>query len=377
MNAMSIESEADNGGNDNKLLSRVGNDDGDDDGLEVQTRKRRALGITLLLIVVAIWTASTYLVQFIYKNDFKAPYFLTFVCNSMFVIYLPLYYMNRKSDDEDNTLYSSVQQRDDMESLDKEEEELEGIRQSFYQQASTHLCLRAALIVSPIWFLANGSYNYSLSWTSPSSNTIISSLSGLFTFMLSVLLVLERFQKLRLLGVIFSIIGAILVGMADFGKDTDSERVSGDVICLISSFLYASYTVAIRMNLPDDEKKAPMMLFFGFLGTFNIVIFGTIGVFLWSTGVEDLSGLTWKTFGMVVLKALFDNVLSDYLWAKAVLLTSPTMATIALTLTIPGPLFIDTMIHGFEVSSVYRIAGGLCVIVGFVFVTIRPAVNAS
>ena len=49
------------------------------------------------------------------------------------------------------------------------------------------------------------------------------------------------------------------------------------------------------------------------------------------------------------------------------------MATIALTLTIPGPLFIDTMIHGFDESSIYRILGGICVIAGFVFVTVKRA----
>ena len=333
--------------------------------------KRRAWGIFLLLIVVAIWTGSTYLVQFIYSNNFEAPYFLTFVCNSMFVIYLPLHFWGRRHKERKDYARLQQQQQQQQQQDDTEEEEEE--ETTFYHRASTHVCLRAALIVSPLWFLANGSYNYSLSSTSPSSNTIISSLSGLFTFALSLVLVLERFEKLRLLGVIFSIIGATLVGMADFGKNTKDERVYGDVLCLISSFLYASYTVAIRIHLPDDEKRAPMMLFFGFLGTFNVVIFGTIGAILWSSGVEDLSGLTWKTFGMVILKALFDNVLSDFLWAKAVLLTSPTMATIALTLTIPGPLFIDTMIHGFDVSSVYRIAGGVCVIVGFVFVTLRRA----
>ena len=366
---MSIESEGEGKG---KLL--IDEADGGDVELRVEEHvtdqdrqtQRRALGIALLLIVVAIWTGSTYLVQFIYSNNFKAPYFLTFVCNSMFVIYLPLYFLRRKDNEKKD--YSSIQQRDVESSAEEEEEE-----RTFYHQESTRICLRAALIVSPLWFVANGTYNYSLGSTSPSSNTIISSLSGLFTFALSLVLVLERFEKLRLLGVVFSIVGATLVGFADFGKDTKDERVYGDVICLISSFLYASYTVAIRIYLPDDEKRAPMMLFFGFLGTLNIVIFGTIGAVLWGTGVEDLSGLTWKTFCMVVFKALFDNVLSDYLWAKAVLLTSPTMATIALTLTIPGPLFIDTMIHGFDESSIYRIAGGICVIAGFVFVTLRSA----
>lgn len=36
--------------------------------------------------------------------------------------------------------------------------------------------------------------------------------------------------------------------------------------------------------------------------------------------------------GLLVLKGLLDNVLSDYLWARAVLLTSPTVATCGTTI---------------------------------------------
>ena len=39
------------------------------------------------------------------------------------------------------------------------------------------------------------------------------------------------------------------------------------------------------------------------------------------SGVEDLRGLTWQILGLLVTKGLLDNVLSDYLWAQAHLLT--------------------------------------------------------
>ena len=39
--------------------------------------------------------------------------------------------------------------------------------------------------------------------------------------------------------------------------------------------------------------------------------------------------------GWVVAKGLLDNVVADLLWAKAVVLTSPTFATVALNLTVP------------------------------------------
>ena len=38
---------------------------------------------------------------------------------------------------------------------------------------------------------------------------------------------------------------------------------------------------------------------------------------------DDPAGVAWAC-----AKGLFDNVLSDYLWARAVLLTSPTVASV-------------------------------------------------
>lgn len=346
---------------------------------------RRCLGISLLLVVVVIWTCSTYLVQYIYDKDVDAPFFLTYVCNSLFVVYLPLHVWR------EGRITSPVGGDSSTSSAETKKTSRKSIR----------LCAKAALIVSPLWFLANGTYNYSLSATSAASNTIISSLSGVFTYALSLLLLSETFERLRFIGVLLSIAGATCVGIADFGSGSsnnkDDEKVWGDIVCLISSFLYASYTVAIRMyvrnedserdtpiegdddeeekNEMEDKEPMPMMLFFGFLGTFNLVVFGAIGALLWGLRIESLAGLTFATMGMILLKASFDNVLSDYLWARAVLLTSPTVATIGLTLTIPGPLVIDTVLHGFDGSSIFRILGGLFVIAGFICVAIKPAAN--
>ena len=42
--------------------------------------------------------------------------------------------------------------------------------------------MRIALVVCPLWFVANFTYNVSLAMTSITSNTIISTTSSLWTF---------------------------------------------------------------------------------------------------------------------------------------------------------------------------------------------------
>lgn len=64
-------------------------------------------------------------------------------------------------------------------------------------------------------FAANVTINAALGQTSVSSVTILSSLSGLFTLMLGALFGIEKLNLTRLLAVIASIIGVILVSKAD------------------------------------------------------------------------------------------------------------------------------------------------------------------
>lgn len=56
-----------------------------------------------------------------------------------------------------------------------------------------------------------------------------------------------------------------------------------------------------------------------------------------------LSTLTAQVLGLIVIKGLADNVLSDYLWARAILLVGPTAATAGLALQIPLAVLLDAV----------------------------------
>lgn len=94
-----------------------------------------------------------------------------------------------------------------------------------------------------------------------------------------------------------------------------------------------------------------MPLFFGLLGSFNFCIFGGLVIAFHFTGVEPLTALSGRAFGLIVVKGLVDNVISDYLWARAVLLTSPTVSTVGLSLTVPLAMLSDLLIHGVSARS--------------------------
>ena len=115
-------------------------------------------------------------------------------------------------------------------------------------------------------------------------------------------------------------------------------------LALLSAALYGAYTVLIRRaapSAPEQERRFNLRVMFGFIGLFNLVLLAPVVAVLHATGTEDLSPLTPTILGLIVFKGLADNVLSDLLWAQAILLTSPTVATVGLSLTVPLAMLAD------------------------------------
>jgi len=299
------------------------------------------------VVVAVIWTFSSVLVQYIFDNlDFRSPFFLTYVCTSLFSVQLPLFFGLEALGITETIAWSRTGENRRLLTDAAAAEAAGGL--DGRSQKLTHMeTLAAAAMVCPLWFLANFSYNWSLGKTSVTSSTVISSSSAAFTLLLSVVLLGEPLTLLKLAGVLLCWTGNALTAVGDGnggggGGDEGppppaappsvavADPVLGDALCLFSAVMYAVYTTAIRHYAPQD-----MALFFGLLGGFNCVLLSPVVLALHLSSVESLATLTLPVLGLIVLKGLVDNVLSDYLWALAVLLTSPSVATVGLSLTIP------------------------------------------
>jgi len=223
---------------------------------------------------------------------------------------------------------------------------------------------KAALVVSPIWTLAQLAFDYSLLMTTVTANSMLSSSSAVFTFMVSVYLGLDRFTWMKVGAVAAYVCGTALVTLADreprgvnFDAATEADAANnalgeniespmlGNLLALIAAGLYALYTAVMKLYLKDDERT-DMTLFFALMGIFNFLGMGAVILILRAFG--GLPGLffalTPRYFWLACSKAFFDNVLSDYLWARAVLLTSPTVASIGLSLQIPLAASVEVVI---------------------------------
>ena len=265
--------------------------------------------------------------------------------------------------------------------------------------------MKMAVKIAPLWFTSNYFYNLSLKYTTITSSTVLSSTGSVFTFMFSICCGDESFTKWKVLGVSVAFLGSILTALQDasaaddnYGEDLDDNykyQLWGDAAGMIGAIGYGGYTVLVRVLLPSDENRMSMLLFLGYVGLFNMLVLSPFMV--WD--IADINGagdqshekdnqsgdanyahhLTWFIFGCILVKGLFDNVISDYLWARSIILTSATVATVGLGLTIPLALLSDVFImrRGDDVLNTGSIFGAIFVFLGFIFVNIGEVGEAE
>ncbi|GFZ20141.1 EamA-like transporter family [Actinidia rufa] len=360
---------------------------------------RWVLGLIYIVAVATIWIAASFVVQSVVDAG-VSPFLITYICNSLFVVYIPvveigryledrcgslLFWRHRKDSDlqglGESEIVVLLQQNDTIvqthgsnPSVVVEQEEIshheEGIVMGSENYATqphvsedfdTGLDAKGrwtrkrvamvSLLISPFWFLAQLTFNLSLKYTTVTSNTILSSASSLFTFLVSLAFLGERFTWVKLISVLLCMGGTVIVSLGDSETGLSaiaSNPVLGDILAVVSAALYAVYITLIRL--------------------FNLLLFLPVALILNFTKLETFSVLTWKQVGLIVGKGLLDNVLSDYLWAKAVLLTTTTVATAGLTIQVPLAAVIDSLTG--NAPNLMDYIGAAAVMVGFAGINI-------
>lgn len=331
---------------------------------------KRAIGVVCIVLVVLLWVGSSELIQLIFDNSrfrFESPLFLTFYSTALFSIYLFGFIISK------NWRRSWSQCFDDLREdvvYDEEghallDEVVEGIAEGFEERgsrasdqsevlmmSSAYTTLILAAKFAPMWIAANLSFNTSLcrscgTGTSVSSNTLLSSSSGVFTLILSVLFLGDECSWWKVSCVCLSTGGVVLLVMHD-GTREEGHNIWGDLMALAAAAFMGAYSVQLKYMLgAPGSPTVSMPMFFGFLGVtavlLGIPIFVSV-VFLQVTGwahLEMLDKLTPDVMGALTFNGLVGTVLSDVLWAEAVLLTSPLAVNLSTCLTIPLAFLVD------------------------------------
>ena len=299
----------------------------------VSTMTGPAVGYAFIAAVCVIWVFGSFLVESL-EGQGLSPLLLTFICNALFVVLLPVYFVKEwaleRGDKEWRGWGAETRggwqrltgfEGDEMATTSRTEipgggtagsgnesgdggfggetrgsgrrqrrtfsdEELELDDQQpppsspprpaaprpnpSSSRAPTEQCPRdahatvretawAAFMISPLWFAAQLCFNYSLLYTSVTSNSILSTSSSVFTFGLSVYFVGERYNAERLCAIAAYVLGSVLVTLSDHrdngaGSSPTTSTNFGNALTVLAAALYAGYTTAIRFLLPDDPR---------------------------------------------------------------------------------------------------------------------------
>ncbi|EGC31305.1 hypothetical protein DICPUDRAFT_156874 [Dictyostelium purpureum] len=402
--------EDENNHNNNKINSD------DDEGIPLSQKESNAtkvrkhlIGSACILCVVLLWVGSGIVTQIIFTDeDYQKPFFLTYLNSSIFSFYLLGYIpfwkkwtsipfddksknniINRDINNSNNSIDNSGNNTIDYSKVplttsstpintDPNNNNTINTNNNNNNKKTNYIftfkqILRISLILSPFWFFANYTYNLSLAKTSVSTNTILSTLSGIFSLILSVIFKVDKFTLEKLFATLITLGGIILVSLSDIDKSTNgNDTVIGDSLAIVGAFLYGLYTVLVK-KLIGSEENLPMPMMFGFLGLFDFLFLWPLFLIFNLIGFEHFELPTGKVFAYLIVNCILGSFVSDLLDSYSVVMTSPVINSIGLSLSIPFAMISD-FVRSHKQFSVMYLMGSALVVAGFLLINLASSV---
>jgi len=297
---------------------------------------RHVLGFCMLAATMCLWVGSSVFVQMIFEDvHYVKPIFMTlFNSASSACMLLPRLVQICSG--------GKAAHRDDGKRSDSTGGSGELSRESV--DPAPPQVLRLSTTIGMLWLCAQWVFNFSLLHTSIATSTVLSSTSSVFTFVFSLVICGDPFRWLSFCAALFSFGGCTIVAMqAPLAVANDAVNNSdfGNELTLVAAAMFALVTVVLRKWAPEDFDCSYFMGMNGMLAIFLAPLLLTIAD---SYGIEEFARPPLKTLVCLALNALFGCTIANYFYTSALLLLSPIVATVSMSLSIPLSALVDQVL---------------------------------
>ena len=141
--------------------------------------------------------------------------------------------------------------------------------------------------------------------------------------------------------------------------------MKGNVLSLLSACFYGLYAVILKRRIPEEKEASfKFSYFLGFVGLFNAICLLPLFPILNSLGWEKFEWPNSSAVQDLAINAILGTVISDYCWAKSVVLLGPLLTTLGISMTIPISMVVDAFYEEKQFSALYFL-GSSFILVSF------------
>ncbi|XP_058842549.1 solute carrier family 35 member F4-like isoform X3 [Acipenser ruthenus] len=305
----------------------------------------RVLGSLLVVLSISSsWVGTTQVMKLTFQS-FSCPFFMTWFSTNWNILFFPIYYSG-------HLVTGSPKQTP----IQKFRE----CSRIFGEDGLTlKLFVKRTAPFSILWTLTNYLYLLALRKLSATDVSALYCCHKAFVFLLSWIVLKDRFMGIRIVAAIMAITGIVMMAYAD-GFHGDS--IIGVALAVGSASTSALYKVLFKM-FQGSANLGEAAHFFSTLGFFNLIFISCIPLILFFTKVEhwgSFSALPWGYLcGAAGLWLVF-NILVNV----GVVLTYPILISIGTLLSVPGNAAVDVLKHE-VIFSVVRLAASFIICLGF------------
>ena len=184
------------------------------------------------------------------------------------------------------------------------------------------------------------------------------SISPAFVYVLSRIILKDPLHILKTLAVMFASLGVVLIAISQ--KIADGNTIG--VIFTILSALSAAFYVVLLKKLIGTTTVATATVLLGIIGLINTVLFWPIVLILHHLKLETIEWekIPWGNLNISAITGFVFNTFVNI----GVGYTYPLFISLGTIMGIPANIFVDRVIHGFEIRTL-QIIGSVLVIIAF------------